>query len=122
VVPATQEAAVGGSLEPRSSRPASAQQQKLPHITKQKSPGDVAQVLEHLPTKCKALSSNPHTAKKLKKKKRKEKKMWEWGVIVLWTNVTLIRNDIKKCDTTCAGDEFVKVTCFFIDYCWCDYA
>jgi hypothetical protein len=27
--------------------------------------GDVAQVVEHLPSKCKALSSNPSTAKKV---------------------------------------------------------
>jgi hypothetical protein len=35
--------------------------------------GGVAQVVEHLPRKCEALSSNPSPAKKKKKKKKKKK-------------------------------------------------
>jgi hypothetical protein len=42
-------------------------------ITRAKRAGGVAQVVEPLPSKCKALSSNPKTKKK-KKKKKKEKK------------------------------------------------
>jgi hypothetical protein len=41
-------------------------------ITRAKRAGGVAQVVEPLPSKCKALSSNPKTKKK-KKKERKEK-------------------------------------------------
>jgi hypothetical protein len=38
--------------------------------------GEVSQVVEHLPSKCEALSSNPSTAKKKKKKKEKRKKSY----------------------------------------------
>jgi hypothetical protein len=36
--------------------------------------GDMAQAVEHLPPKCKALNSNPNTGKKKKKRRKKEKK------------------------------------------------
>jgi hypothetical protein len=36
--------------------------------------GEMAQVVQHLPSKREALSSNPSAAKKKKKKERKEKK------------------------------------------------
>jgi hypothetical protein len=42
----------------------------MPKIPKAKRTGDVAQVVEHLPSKCKALSSNPNTAKKQNKNKK----------------------------------------------------
>jgi hypothetical protein len=41
-------------------------------ITREKRPRVMAQVVEHLPSKCQALSSNPSIAKKKKKKKKRE--------------------------------------------------
>jgi hypothetical protein len=39
--------------------------------------GGVTQAVEHLPSKCEALSSNPSTTKKNEKeKKRKKSKLW----------------------------------------------
>jgi hypothetical protein len=39
----------------------------------------MAQVVEHLPHKCKALSSNPSTGKRKKWKKKKKEGKWEGG-------------------------------------------
>jgi hypothetical protein len=52
--------------------------------------GDVAQTVERLPNKCKALNLNPNTAKK-KKTTRPERKCW-------WINNTDMSKDfIKHC-------------------------
>jgi hypothetical protein len=43
-------------------------------ITKAKRDGGMTQVIEHLPSTCKALSSNPRRKKKKKKKRDRERK------------------------------------------------
>jgi hypothetical protein len=40
---------------------------------KQQRPGSMAEVMKHLPSKCKALSSNSSTARKRERKKERER-------------------------------------------------
>jgi hypothetical protein len=79
--PVTQKAEVGGSWLKAYWGKSTTPNRKT--NKRNKRTGGIAQVVEHLPSNCKALSLFPSNTIKKKKKKNKEKKLWLEGFFVI---------------------------------------